>query len=433
MRIFDSVHGLMDFSEFERARYIVDTPLFQRLRHIKQLGVTEMLFPSATHSRFSHCLGAANLSLNIMNYLDIDKQLREVIFYGALLHDIGHGPFSHVFEHVFSKVLPFTIRHELWTPMFIEEGISKYGWFSDKPENQKKEFIQKLCSLISPKLFGNTLSFASDIISSQIDVDRMDYLLRDSHHCGVTYGLFDVEWLIDSLRIFEVEGGQRLGIHIKGIGALEQYLMARRMITEYIYSLPKSRSYERLIIFFISKLWEKIFQRDTPELKSIISPTLYKFLDFNPKDYQTQMEFVKNKFDYYKNLTDNDIWFSIQGIIHNKMNHIEDLYELSIAIYYRSIPQVLDQLVKQDMDSERIHHIIKKHNLKPWDLFLEGSSILTYENRIDPIYIIDRDYNIQTLEQVSPLMAKLANEISMKKSVFISEKARSIGIEFQQK
>lgn len=423
MRIFDSVHGLMDFSEFKEAKMIVDTPLFQRLRHIKQLGVTEILFPSATHTRFSHSLGAAHLSLKIMDRFDISDRTRTEVFYAALLHDIGHGPFSHVFEQVFSKILSFPLRHELWTYRFIKEGIEQNGWFYDMYNEEGDAFIKRLCGYISHSTYKQPLSFATDIISSQIDVDRMDYLLRDSYHCGVTYGLFDTEWLIDSLRIFKVDGKRRLGIHEKGIGALEQYLLARRMITEYIYTLPKSRSYEKLIIFLLKEIYEIISTNSIPNIQNFISSVLFEFMNFKNKCYQTQEDFINDKFDSYKKLTDIDIWFTIRGILENQKHCSKKLYSLAEAIYYRKLPKIVYDESLSESDTMQVRQMRKEYNIESWDLFRDESSICTYENRLDPIYIIDRSDSILTLDEVSPLMAKLANEVTSKNNVYISKRA----------
>jgi HD superfamily phosphohydrolase len=220
--ICDPVHGMMKFTKAQHniISNIIDTPSFQRLRHIKQLSFAEFAFPGAVHTRFNHCIGAAYLSTKVSYALEIEDP--ELVMISSLLHDIGHGPLSHAFEHIYDDNLK--IKHERWTEKFITEIIS---------QNTDSKLIEKLEKSI--KIINKTSAeykLEQKIVSSQMDVDRFDYLLRDSHFCGVSYGVFDVDWLISCMeKNAEVDN---IVISSKGIRCLEHYLMARKLMTQNV-------------------------------------------------------------------------------------------------------------------------------------------------------------------------------------------------------
>lgn len=198
--INDPIHTLMLFraESAELLREIIKTSYFQRLRNVKQLGLTHLVFPGANHSRFSHSLGTAYVANRLIQKINSDSGIvnkdNNSILYGisaGLLHDIGHGPYSHSFEQeygtfnfdheIMSIVIMKKIAHEI-PSMFQDIIKSIYQMFSSYPTK------------------NNEMKFVHRLISSQLDVDRMDYLLRDSHFCGVDYGNYDIKWLIQSVK-----------------------------------------------------------------------------------------------------------------------------------------------------------------------------------------------------------------------------------------
>jgi len=233
--INDPIHGVMEFadSNSQSIRTIINHPLFQRLRHIKQLGMGDLVFPGAVHTRFNHSLGVAFLANRIIEQtlpLEKKREWQWIVMLISLLHDMGHGPFSHAFERLTQEVGLTSITHEDWTPYFVEE-------ISHVLDSETLKVILPLMTK-SENLQGE-FQFISDLISSQLDADRLDYLLRDSYFCGVSYGKYDLNWLLHCMvAITDNENRLRLGVSFKGIGAVESFLMARRLMTQSVYHHP---------------------------------------------------------------------------------------------------------------------------------------------------------------------------------------------------
>ncbi len=234
----DSVHNIIrvntDSAEGRLIVSLIDTPEFQRLRRIRQLGLAYFAYQAAEHSRFSHSLGAFHLAARMIAKLRLDYNIPEeaqtAVRVAALLHDIGHGPFSHVIE----SILDF--HHEQFT---IEAVLS------DKTEVGRllKEHSSDLAENVAAIIRGDFPHRAlSQLVSSQLDVDRMDYLLRDSLMTGAKYGIFDLEWIIKSIEINE--GDDHLYVSAPGIYAVEDYLQARYYMYRQVYFHRTLRSAE---------------------------------------------------------------------------------------------------------------------------------------------------------------------------------------------
>ena len=207
-RIRDPIHNLIKFSgeiaEDKLLWQLIQQPAFQRLRRIKQLGISDLVYPGATHTRFSHCLGAMQTARRMLEILEKNKQIgdahdhpirRSAALCAVLLHDVGHGPLSHVFEQV-SREIDIDIDHEEWTRKIIEhQGISNVlsKHSADMPE---------LVSSFFNKESG--YSAYSSIVSSQMDADRLDFISRDRYFAGIGFVAVDLDWLFDSLSIREI-------------------------------------------------------------------------------------------------------------------------------------------------------------------------------------------------------------------------------------
>ncbi len=209
--IKDEIHGTIEFSDLEEK--IIDSKQFQRLRRIKQMSVTNLVYPGANHTRFEHSIGTAHLSSLIAKRLDFDEEeIRKIKLYG-LLHDIGHTPFSHEGEHVLSK---YVGDHEK-----LGERKILSGEISDiLSENYDPKEIWKIGK--TPK--GN-------IIESDIGSDRMDYLERDAQNTGVAYGIIDMDRIMHTL----IMDDGKLCIDKGGLGAAEYLLVARFMMFSTVY------------------------------------------------------------------------------------------------------------------------------------------------------------------------------------------------------
>src|SRR5499426_131770 len=237
----DPVHNIIrlqtDSDEGELMMRLIDAAEFQRLRRIKQLGLGLFTYQGAEHSRFTHSLGAFHLMTRVLDRLSetysIDTEDRVAARAAALLHDVGHGSFSHVME----KVLHF--HHERWTVQVITDQQSEIG---ELLRSHSPDLPEKVASIIEGKFQPSALA---QLVSSQLDVDRMDYLLRDSLMTGAKYGIYDLEWIINALAIDEA--ADRVYVQARGIYAVEEYLQARYYMFRQVYFHRTLRSAEAVL------------------------------------------------------------------------------------------------------------------------------------------------------------------------------------------
>ncbi|WJP97653.1 HD domain-containing protein [Macrococcus bovicus] len=214
---------------------LIKTKEFQRLRRIKQLGTLYLTFPSAEHSRFTHSLGVYEIVRRMIDEIFRNRPAwhdedRPLALCAALLHDLGHGPFSHCFEKIFHT------DHEAYTQAIITGDTEVNAVLS----RVHPGFAQEVADVIN-KTHQNKLVIS--MISSQIDADRMDYLQRDAYHTGVSYGSFDMERILRLMRPTEDE----VVIKESGMHAVEDYLMSRYQMYWQIYFHPVSRGGEVLL------------------------------------------------------------------------------------------------------------------------------------------------------------------------------------------
>jgi HD superfamily phosphohydrolase len=270
----DPVHNIIrlqtDSDEGELMMRLIDAAEFQRLRRIKQLGLGLYTYQGAEHSRFTHSLGAFHLMTRVLDRLSetysISPEDRIAARSAALLHDVGHGSFSHVME----KVLSF--HHERWTVQVILDEHSEIG---ELLRTHSSDLPVKVASIIEGKFQPAALA---QLVSSQLDVDRMDYLLRDSLMTGAKYGIYDLEWIINALAIDEA--ADRIYVQARGIYAVEEYLQARYYMFRQVYFHRTLRSAEAVLRSIIRRalalldegkdIWyaagtafEKILRRET--------------------------------------------------------------------------------------------------------------------------------------------------------------------------
>jgi HD superfamily phosphohydrolase len=259
MKLFevrDPVHGFIQFNEWEKE--IIDSPEFQRLRRIRQLALTDMVYPGATHTRFEHSLGVMHLATKMYDAIvSSNKSLlesklkydeaglkrdRQLVRLSALLHDVGQMPFSHALEK--------TTPHEDYTLEIIR------GPLKDKIENHElnktnyKISADEIVALIKgdPKILEKRV-FWKILISSQLDADRGDYLLRDSHHIGVKYGVYDLERLLVTLGLgIEPESEELvLGIKKGGLHVAEALVIARYQMFCQVYFHKTRQAYDYML------------------------------------------------------------------------------------------------------------------------------------------------------------------------------------------
>lgn len=237
----DPVHNIIrlqtDTDEGELMMRLIDSGEFQRLRRIKQLGLGLYTYQGAEHSRFTHSLGAFHLMTRVLDRLseryEINPADRIAARAAALLHDVGHGSFSHVME----KVLNF--HHEHWTVQVILSDNSEIGSLL---RSHSPDLPAKVAAIIEGTFQPSALA---QLVSSQLDVDRMDYLLRDSLMTGAKYGIYDLEWIINALAIDQA--ADRIYVEARGVYAVEEYLQARYYMFRQVYFHRTLRSAEAVL------------------------------------------------------------------------------------------------------------------------------------------------------------------------------------------
>lgn len=247
----DPVHGLIRIDPDDAfILELIDTPEFQRLRRVRQLGVSWLTFHGAEHSRFSHSLGVFNFAQRMLDslmrrYQDDSELLgylkshAKEVKAAALLHDNGHAPFSHMFERVFKS----SNKHEKQSISLVRDrdgAVSEIlGRCKVSPES------------VADIIEGSADALLVDIVSSQLDADRMDYLLRDSYFAGVEYGKYDAEWLLNALCVAldPEQGTKRLALdEDRGCHAAEQFLLARAHMLEQVYLHRVTRGFECMLL-----------------------------------------------------------------------------------------------------------------------------------------------------------------------------------------
>ncbi len=302
MEIRDPVHGSIPIDDAEIE--ILEHPFFQRLRNIKQLGFSEYVFPGATHTRYLHSIGVMNVSSMVFNSLFKGNQsteihrLRETLRLGCLLHDIGHAPLSHSTESVMPMVselkLPkaFTEKidrqatHEDYTiksivdSSFTSSFRSVRAAYGVEPESVA-QLVTGICLDKSAFTVGgiNYFPLMHQLVSSEMDCDRMDYLLRDSYFCGVSYGKFDLDWIIDNLKIC-VEGNDAyLGISERAISTFDDFLLSRFHMFMMVYFHYRAVCLEQMLLrYFQSAKNEYAIPADIESYLDHDDPYLYKVL-----------------------------------------------------------------------------------------------------------------------------------------------------------
>ncbi|WP_316827570.1 HD domain-containing protein [Pedobacter miscanthi] len=286
--INDPVYGFISIPS-ELVYDVISHPYFQRLRYIKQLGMTHLVYPGALHTRFHHALGAMHLMSLAINLLKskghaITEGEEEAAILAILLHDIGHGPFSHALEHS----LVTGIRHEdISAKLMNDLNIHFEGKLSHAIEVFNGTYHKK---------------FLHQLISGQLDLDRMDYLNRDSFFTGVSEGVISFDRIIKMFNVFDDD----LVIEEKGIYSIEKFLIARRLMYWQVYLHKTVISGEMILV----KLLERAKELSAAGADLFASPSLNHFLknDINEGNFFAQHE----NLEHFTNLDDQDIYAAVK-------------------------------------------------------------------------------------------------------------------------
>jgi len=363
---------------------IVEHPLFQRLNRINQLGLASVVYPGARHTRFQHSLGAFHLMSEAIQNLQqkgnfIFDSEAEAVQAAILMHDIGHGPFSHVLENT----LIHGISHEEISLMMMEEiNRSMNGQLNLAISIFKGEY---------PK------NFLHQLISSQLDMDRLDYLRRDSFYTGVTEGNIGSARIIKMLNVID----DSLVVEQKGIYSLENYLTTRRLMYWQVYLHRTCVAYEKVLVNMLKRAKELISKGQ----QVFASPALLYFLenDIDAKWFATHPEALQN----YSELDDSDIWSAMKA-----WKHHEDkiLSTLATDMLDRKIFKVE---VLEEMPSEERIEELKRTIAQQMDIDYEDAHYMMSLNTIqkdmynvddDKIQILYKNGEIKDISEASELL-----------------------------
>jgi len=331
-------------------RKYIDTYEFQRLRNIKQLSFVDFVFPSANHTRFSHSIGAYYLMRKVLknSLLKIDPQIKKNLRLAALLHDIGHGPFSHLWEKVFPQ-----FDHEEMTRRILK----KFG-------------LDDVADIIDKK------SEYSYLITSTIDVDKLDYMARDSYFAGVSYGFSEVEYILENLYIKE----GKLIIKPKAISSVEDLITQRVNLFKTVY-------FHKFAIGF-DVLFESIFKR----VRFLLEKDEDVFVNKHLKSFFDG----KSELDDLLALNDASIMFHISEWSYNKDLILSDLSKMFLE---RKNFKIIN-LKYENVDVDKI----KKKVAKKYDLNYYFAHLKIPINIIQNKIYVEKNSKIKPLSEVSDLI-----------------------------
>jgi len=286
IKLRDPVHNFIRFDEEEVK--LINLDILQRLRGIRQLALAALVYPGALHTRFDHTLGVAHVAGQMADGLGLDNSDRSLVRLAALLHDVGHGPFSHVSEYALDRYadrghLPKDLKKEKVHEIITGHLICNYETLINRLGRERCEQIARLLST------GVGDPVLKSIVSGPLDSDKQDYLLRDSMFTGVNYGIFDIHQLQRSL-VYRPIGGQReMLIRPDGVHAVEQFVMAKYYLTTMVYRHKVRLITDQMIVRAIELGIEK---DENKKLK-----TLYSF-DGTPTYYANYMKWNDARFLY---------------------------------------------------------------------------------------------------------------------------------------
>ena len=377
----DPVHSYIHIN-YEVVWNCLDSKEFQRLRRIRQLGGDFQVYPTAEHSRFSHSLGVYEIVRRMVTEIkSLSVELSEYdkicVMLAGLLHDVGHGPFSHAFEHVTNH------SHEDYTAKII------------LGETELKQVLTE----VSPRLPEDIVSIIehnhpndilNQIISGQLDADRMDYLLRDSYFSATSYGQFDLERILRTMRVRKIDENKKaLVVKYTGIHSVEDYIMARYQMYWQVYYHPVARSYEAVFIQLFNRL-KDIFKENKEYFSDM--KVLIPFLEKNVVSVEEYFKLDENSLLYCCSLIqdkDDEIAVDLAQRLQNRR-----LFEY-VDYSEENLAQIKNMLKEQNLDEK---YYLRVENV-------EASVYSPYKGR--KILIEQLDGKIVALEKASTIVESI--------------------------
>ena len=383
--INDPVHGFIKIS-YEIIFDIMEHRCFQRLRRISQTGLLSLIFPGATHTRFHHAIGAMHLMFNALEILKqkgvkISTEEEKGAMLAVLLHDVGHGPFSHALENI----LMDNWHHEKLSLLLMEQ--------------LNEEFSGELTIAIQMFQGKYHRKFFNQLISSQLDVDRLDYLKRDSFYTGVSEGNINTQRILSTLNVLDDE----LVLDEKGIYSIEHYLVARMFMYWQVYYHKAAVLAENLLIKIMNRAKTLVSQNVKVEASENLKYFLCResFTEATDEDIARFMELddtdVLQAIKSWKNHDDFVLSYLCKTVINRKFP----------KIIYSSTP-FSDDLVQEKIRETNLHFGIENG-----DLLVDNieRNLLPYDKAKQPIYLLRNDMEKVALEQAgSQILSMNINE-----------------------
>jgi hypothetical protein len=360
---------------------IIEHPFFQRLRRIKQLGLTHLVYPGALHTRFHHAMGAMFLmgeAIEVLRSkgLEITDKEAQSVTAAILLHDIGHGPFSHALENC----IVYDISHEYLSNLFMER--------------LNTEFDGKLQLAIDIFKDKYHKKFLHQLVSSQLDVDRLDYLKRDSFFTGVSEGIISTERIIKMMNV----ANDNLVIEAKGIYSIEKFIMARRLMYWQVYLHKTVLAAEYLLVKILHRA--KSLAEKNHEL--FATPALKEFLinRFNKKDFTNNPGLL----DTFSRLDDFDIYASVKAWCDDKDTILSTLCRNMINRHLFHI-EMQNVMFDEDYINSIKHLVVTKYNINTEEagyfVFTDKVENNAYNSLSDRINILFKDERVLDIAEAS--------------------------------
>lgn len=385
----DPIYGYIHV-DHEFILNLIDSKAFQRLRRIKQLSGVQMVFHGAEHSRFSHSLGVYENAYKFSNISDIKNSLTErekMLFLAvALLHDIGHGPYSHSFEDAFN------VDHEEIGANIVLKDLEINEILNEIDAN----FAKDVSDII---LKQSKFNLIEQLISSQLDVDRLDYLVRDAYYAGVTYGTIDLDRIMRVLRIRE----GKVVFKSSGIHAIENYLISRYHMYWQVYYHRKARAYEVIL----SKIYFRVKELIENKYKFTHDITILEKLIYRPDDINN----ILLVDDYY-----------INGLIRSFVNEEDEVLNCLANDFLNR--KMWNTIFDDETNKDKIDKIINSYNESERKYFTaqttaHESTYIDYDESLgEQIFILLEDGVVSTLADESKMIKSLLTSGTKKEPLF---------------
>lgn len=365
---------------------LINTPEFQRLRRIRQLGTSYLTFHGAEHSRFSHSLGVYEITRKIISqfershYSDWPKEEKSVALCAALLHDLGHGPFSHSIEEAFD------MNHEDWTCRIIL-GDTEVGAILRR---YAPDFPEKVASVIQ-KTYEKPI--VVNLVTSPLDADRMDYLLRDAYFTGVNYGTIDLDRILRMLRPYH----GRIVVKESGMHAVEDYLMSRYQMYWQIYFHPVTRSSEIILRQIFKRAKELVKQGF--QFRFMLEPLPQLFAGVLSVDEYLQLDeaLIQTTFMQWRKENDSVLSELCERFMDRRLYKYVEVEQIDVE----TIEEIRAAFVKAGLHPEYDLEIDFPTDL-PYDVFRPD------ESTDKQILLLDRQDKLHELSEVSDIVRSIS-------------------------